>query len=158
MKIQSFFCICFSIFIFQISGFGQKIGTLKFTDGSELAVTTGFFDEKVDSVSIVEKNIIAVFTGNQIGESGKFNENIVKIIKRRDKILSNKLKSMDTAYTLEQGESDFDIPGFNSIDFEKIRNCQKCRLECRIIIIEVKSNNNKFYIPVIRRIKIVGSK
>ena len=133
--------------------FGQSNDVLQFTDGSKLPVLNNL-SENIKEIEIFEKEVIATF--NSIGK-GPLSKEIVNKVKGKNRKLFYQLRKINTAYQLAQDNQQFYISGFDSIDYEKLRDCNKCKIRCKLIILEIKSSDQKYYIPVIKSIKKIAS-
>lgn len=132
---------------------GQDGNNIKFTDGSELCVLNNFY-KPITEMKVFEKEIIA--TLNSVGKS-PLSQEIVNKVKGKNRKLSYQLKKINTAYQVAQDNQQFYISGFDSIDYEKLRDCDKCKIRCRLIILEIKSSDQTYYIPAIKSIEKITS-
>lgn len=140
------------IIIFPYPAPAQDKQVLKFTDNTEKQITNGFFDKKIVSLKAVEREIIATYDG--MGKAVRIIlGNLPNKAKRENKKLLKNLNAVTTAYNLTQGAGKFYINGFNSVDDEKLRDCNECKVRCKLVLLEIRTAQSVDYIPLIASIK-----
>ena len=158
----------FSLLLFLIVGaaancFSQN-KLLKFSDDSQLSlpVSAAVQKEFADTGRIFRQELIAVYTG--LGRSsnsytfGQFSEDFgavhtTKLTKKQRNLLFRKIDRINTAYSLKQGENEFYISGFDSVNFRRLDDCSQCEVKVRLTVLELKADGKIYYSPYIESIE-----
>ena len=153
--------IILSILIFltcaAITANAQSTSDVKFNDKSELGVFNYYRDGKVTNIkNIVAKKFTAEFY--TIGKAVKvFDDKTLLLLKKKNPFLAKQIGKITTFYQLKQKGQDFDFATFNSVNYDKFRNCvnksQPCKIECDAVVITLEENGDTKNILVIKAIK-----
>ena len=157
-----------SLLLFLILGaaancFSQS-KTLKFSDESQLLLSGGAsaYEDFEDTGRIINKEMIAIYTG--MGKSsasyalGQFSESSgmiqsAKLTKKQRNRLFGKIDRINTAYSLKQGENEFYINGFKSVNFRQLDDCNSCEVKVRLTLLELRAKGKIYYSPYIESIE-----
>lgn len=155
---------------------------IEFTDGSELLLIKN--NKHLNSMKLTgrlfKKEVAATITGlgkareftplgrlsNKATETNKSD----KITAKERKSFFGKLDKITTEYEFKQSGSEFYSNGLSAIDDSRIirdlypflskepENCKVCEVKLKLIIIEMKIENEIYYTPVIVSIERVKAK
>ena len=140
----------FPIFLlFHSLIYGQNEQLLKFADGQERAIVNNV-SANIASIKITEKEFDATLTS--FGKANPLAGELLDKLKVKNKKIYNQAKKITTSFNLTQPGGKFYIRGFNSIDLLKFRN-SSIKVKCRILLIEIRSEENVTYLPIIVEIR-----
>ncbi len=80
-------------------------------------------------------------------------------LRKKDKSLAQQIGKIHTSYSLRQGETEFYFAAYNSVDFEKFRQCNveiSCKLRCQAAVISIEDQGETYNILVIKSIKLLS--
>jgi hypothetical protein len=140
----------FPIFLlFHAVIYGQNQQLLKFTDGQEQAIVNNV-SANIASIKITEEEFDATLTS--FGKANPLAGELLDKLKVKNKKIYNQAKKITTSFNLTQDGRKFYIRGFNSIDLLQFRN-GNIKVKCRILLIEIRSEENVSYLPIIVEIR-----
>ena len=138
-----------ALLLFHALIYGQNEQPLKFEDGQERAVVNNV-SAKIASIKIAEKEFDATLTS--FGKANALAGELLDKLKVKNKRNYNQAKKITTSFNLTQDGRKFYIRGFNSIDLLQFRN-GNIKVKCRILLIEIRSEENVSYLPIIVEIR-----
>lgn len=140
------------IIIFHVAAEAQNKAILKFTDADEREITTEYRGGKVLSLKAIEKQ--AIVTYDSMGKAIKviLGDLPNKSTRESEKLLGN-LSDATTAYYLTQGDNKFYIAVSNAVDDRKMRDCEGCKVRCKLKLLEIRTGKAADYLALIVSIK-----
>lgn len=149
--LKTLFALQLIIIIHHAAG-AQDKAILKFADNTEKQILTEYRGGKVVSLKAVEKQ--AIITYGNMGKAIKFilGDLPRKAARENEKLLDN-LSAVTTAYYLSQDDNKFYIAVSNSVDHRKLRDCDNCKIRCKLKLLEIRSGKGTDYLALIVSIK-----
>ena len=139
-----------------MSGFAQE-KTITFTDDSTLGIVGGQKSEDALKSKITVKyesfNAILNSFGKAVPPLGGATLGRLARINKR---LAAQIKKIHSAYELTQGDSQFYLATYNSVNYENFRSCSAdapCKIKCEAIIITLHDNGKKENVLIIKSIR-----
>ncbi len=153
------------LLLFAATCFSQEEKQISFTDRTDLAVVNASLsvrtpEEKpsdVLRVSVIGKEFVAFLTG-----SGKavrpLDDAALKILTKKNKSLAARVKRLDSAYNLTQGNTEFYFAGLNSIASDKLTDCsteKPCQVKCQAYVVRLSGKKAVENILILRSLESI---
>jgi hypothetical protein len=126
----------------------QEESLLKLSKGPQRPVAENVY-EKILSIALLEGEIEATFIS--FGKAHPLSGELLEKVKASDRKLHRKAESVKTAFKLAQGNREFYVRGFDSINVSRLQAGK--RVKCRVVLIEARTAEAVFYVPLIRSIE-----
>jgi len=139
-----------------LTGFAQEKRII-FTDDSTFEITGGqkSEDHPKSKITVKYKSFNAVFnsSGKAVPPLGGAT---LRRLARINKRLAAQIKKIHSAYELTQGDSQFYLATYNSVNYENFRSCSAdapCKIKCEAIIITLDDKGKKENVLIIKSIR-----
>ena len=128
-------------------------------DNSKLEVTDEQESEKASFSKISVKRVYFNAVFKSFGKAvPPLSENTLKSLKRTDKSLAAQIKKINSAYEMTQGDFQFYLATFNSVNYEDFKSCisaAPCKIECEAFVISLVNKSEKKNILIVKSIQVI---
>lgn len=134
----------------------QSSAEIKFDDGVKLSALDSYLDGEKNKIdSITEKEFTAEF--HSIRKANYvFNNKTLHLLNKKKPLLARQIAKINSAYEMKQDGDLFGFAAFNSIDYDKFRNCDEkslpCKIKCKAFLITIDDGGKKENVLVIKSI------
>lgn len=137
------------LFLFQTFVSGQTGQRLKLKNGAALAIVGNFYED-VSALKIAEREFEAEFVA--AGKANALSEKLLGKLKSTNRKLYDQTRKITTAAELRQNGERLYLRVLSSVNLAPFRGKNQ-KVRCRVFLMEIRSNGNVSYLPVITSIR-----